>query len=114
MPKKGHRAASRQAQIRQKRRRGKSVPQVVDSAPVQSASAISVEADPVEAPPQEARTSVSTSPSPQPARRSGRRRASAEPQPALVYNYLGSELKQIGVITTVIVAILAVLTVLLG
>ena len=123
MPKKGHRTASRQAQLSQKKRRGKVNPQVFDSGPDESSAAIAVEdpavAGTVEAgePPQQSNPAVATArplstPARRPAQRS-RQRTPTESTPA-VYRYLGAELKQIGIITTLIVAILIALTFVLG
>lgn len=124
MPKKGHRTASRQAQLSQKKRRGKGHSQVFDSGPGESSAATAVEeaavAGTVEAAeetlqqskPAVATARPSSTPVHQPARRS-RQRASTESTPA-VYRYLGTELKRIGAITALIVAIIVALTFVLG
>ena len=123
MPKKGHRTASRQAQLSQKKRRGKGASQVFDAGPSESSAATAVAESAVDATTegevsqQPTRTAVATArpssaPARQPARRS-RQRTSVESTPA-VYRYLGAELKQIGMITTFIVGILIALTFVLG
>ncbi|MCH7745165.1 MAG: hypothetical protein IIC84_03735 [Chloroflexi bacterium] len=122
MPKKGHRTASRQAQLSQKKRRGKGASQVFDAGPSESSVATAVEEPAVDATAegelsQPTQTAVATArpssaPARQPARRS-RQRTSVESTPA-VYRYLGAELKQIGMITMLIVAILIALTFVLG
>ena len=104
MPKKGHRAASRQAQIRRNRRRTKGQGQEFDAGPTEAdvtARETSASEEGLVAPVAVAASS---------ARRS-RQRASEEPVP--VYGQLGAELKRIGVLTFLVVIILAVLTVFL-
>lgn len=123
MPRKGHRTASRQAQLSQKKRRSKVNPQVFDAGPGESSAATAVEEPAVAETaetgemPQQSKSAVATArPSSTPARRPAQRskqRTSAESTPA-VYRYLGAELKQIGMITTLIVAILIALTFVLG
>jgi len=119
MPKKGHRTASRQAQLSQKKRRGKGASQVFDVGPSESSAATAVGGEPTvegEVSQQPTQTAVATArpsaPARQPARRS-RQRTSVESTSA-VYRYLGAELKQIGMITTLIVGILIALTFVLG
>ena len=62
MPKKGHRTASRQAQLSQKKRRGKGHSQVFDSGPSESSAATAVEDPAVEAEetPQQSKAAVAT------------------------------------------------------
>ena len=112
MPSKSHRRASRQAQLRQKKRHGKAQPQQFDPGPTEPRPAAQAEEPVAEEPlqPESAPASASLSSPPQPVRRSMQR---ASAQPALAYIYLGSELRRIGILATLIVAILAVLTVLL-
>lgn len=111
MPNKARKAASRQAQLRRRKRRVKSEPtRVFDAGPQESSGMRSAEeasavldADPA----------VETSPpapTARPARRS-RQRAVSEPQSAAVYIHLGAELRRIGLIAGFMVVVLAGLTV---
>ena len=108
MPKKGHRAASRQAQIQKKRRRGSARTQVFDAGPSEADAAArqasSDEGDFVE-------DTLAPRPSPAPVRRP-RVRAAADA--ALTYPTIRPELTRIGVLTLAVVVVLAVLTVFLG
>ncbi len=123
MPKKGHRTASRQAQLSQKKRRGRVNPQVFDSGPGESSVATAIEDSAVDATAeggeslQPMKSAVATArPSSTLARQSAQRsrqRTPTESTPA-VYRYLGAELKKIGMITTFIVAIIIALTFVLG
>ena len=110
MPNKAHRAAARQAQLRRRRRRGKGRMQEFDPGPSESTTAAAVR----DAPVAEVEESVSAPEvpvsTPRPVRRT--RRSEAEPIPP--YRFLRPELKQIGIITSLIVAILVVLTFVLG
>ena len=99
MPNKSHRQASRQAKLSKRRRRGSSNPHQFDPGPTQPRSLDQAEDTGSEKPLQPESTATSSSPS---------------VQSALSYNYLNSEMRHIGVLTTLMVAILAVLTVLLG
>ena len=112
MPSKSHRRASRQAQLRRKRRSDKGQSQQFDPGPTEPRPSAQVDEPVAEEAnqPESAPMQSTAQPVPQPVRRS-RQRTSAEP--ALTYNYLGSELTRIGIIATLMVAILAVLTVLL-
>ena len=130
MPSKGSKAASRQAKLSRRKRRDKIGPQQMDSGPIQSASlvntGISTGSDTAVAEPTTgtetvvqddvvAEVSSQPQPAPRPAtrrRRPGRR--VAEPGDAQIYRYLGRELRQIGVITALIAAILVGLTFVLG
>ena len=106
MPRKGHRAASRQAQLRQRRRRGKGVAEEFDAGP-------SRPTEPAQAPVAEAEPPPTREPAPSPEARPQQVRRSRKATVALTvpsYAYLGSELKRIGLITVLIVAILIVLT----
>ena len=113
MPRKGHKAASRQAKLRQRRRRGRSAAETFDAGPRESASPAPTAT--VEPPaPEESTTPESAARqqvAPRPARRP-RRVTSAEAVP--MYSYLGSELRSVGLITTLIAAILIALTFVLG
>ena len=112
MPKKEHRAASRQAQVRRRRRRGKGAPQVLDRGPTERTNVAAVDEQTVTVTPEPQVAEPPTARAPQLVRRT-RQRASAQSEPAPEYGYLGAELKQIGMITTLIVVILAVLAVFL-
>ncbi len=105
MPNKAHRAAARQAQLRRRRRRGKGRTQEFDPGPSESTTAAAVRDAPVakaEEPESAQAAPVST---PRPVRRT---RSEAGPIPA--YGFLRPELKQIGIITSLIVSIIVVLT----
>ncbi len=105
MPSKGRKAASRQAQVREKKKRGKAAPQVFEAGPVQSATAVD-DAEEEAAPPQPPPAVVQ-------ARPSVSKRRSRATEPVAGYRYLGTELKRIGVIASLMVVILAALTVIL-
>ena len=120
MPSKGRKAASRQAQLNRKKRRGKGPRQPeFQAAPVMSQTAVeTVVAEPETEVPA---TSGDSTPQPQPeaapqtprvrsARRRGAQRGAAEDSTPMVYQYLGREIRQIGIITSLIVAILVGLT----
>ena len=100
MPKKGHRAASRQAQLRQRKRRGRGQSQVFDAGPVAPSPDIAVEerpdaveAEPVPAPEPRQTSTRDT--------RRSRQRAAAAAEP-LTLPYLGAELKRIAAFSTLI------------
>ena len=109
MPSKSRRAASRQAQLKRKRQRGKSRSQEFDPGPTeprQPASTLEAEED----------ADVATvSPTAQQAvRQAPRSRRQSLGETPLTYPYLSSELKQIGAISALIVVTLVVLTFVLG
>ena len=109
MPSKSQRAASRQAQLRRRRRRTKGRPQEFDAGPVQRESAAGPDSPDRADIPATPQASV-------PGRgvvgmRQSRAGISRDGGPRS--GYLGAELRQIGIITTLIFAILAVLTVFL-
>lgn len=107
MPSKSHKAASRQAKLRDKRRRGKAAPQVFDAGPSEATQAAVEQDSEAPAPP------LAEAAAPRAARQTRRsRRAEAEVAPT--YPYLGGELRRIGVVAVGILAILAVLSFLLG
>ncbi len=112
MPNKAHRAASRQAQVKRRRRRDKTRTQEFDAGPDESAVVATVAEPVVEADvePESVAPRAPSRAAQAPARRS-RSRAVAEPAPA--QKFLAGELRQIGMITTMIVVALAVLTVFL-
>ena len=111
MPSKGRRAASRQAHLRQRKRRSKAQPQVFDPGPTESRRPVDDEAD-IEAGLEPAPLAVAAVPATPRAVRRGRQRT-PQPEDAPVYRYLGPELRRIGAIASIIAIILAVLTVLL-
>ena len=115
MPSKSHKAASRQAKLNRRKRRGKGGAQEFDAGPTAesmeeaSASAPSQAQRPQPEPVVEAVAAPE-----QPVSRSVRRsRQRAPVQPALAYPHLGTELRHIGVLAALIGVILAVLTVFL-
>ena len=111
MPNKAHRAAARQAQLRRRRRRGKGRTQEFDAGPSESTTAAAVRDAPVAEVEESVSAPVVPVSTPRPVRRT-RQRSETEPIPA--YGFLRLELKQIGIITSLIVAILVVLTFVLG
>lgn len=112
MPKKGHKAAARQAKLRDKKRHGKGAPQLFGTGPTEP-RAVAEDADAPEEPerrPSPRRAAVAT-PSPGTARSPAQRsRAQEAPQ----YAYLGGELRRIAVVSTVIFALIAVASFVLG
>ena len=118
MPSKGRKTASRQAQLNRKKRRGKNPRQPeFATAPVMSQTAgETAVAEPEIDEPVTAEDSTpqteTTTPAPRvrsERRRGGRRSATADSTP-MVYQYLGKEIRQIGMITSLIVVILVALT----
>jgi hypothetical protein len=112
MPNKAHRAASRQAQVKRRRRRDKTRTQEFDAGPDES-TVVATVAEPVvedDVEPERVEQRAPARATHVPARRS-RNRAVAEPAPG--QKFLAGELRQIGMITTMIVVVLAVLTVFL-
>ena len=109
MPSKSHRAASRQAKLRQKRRRGKAAAQSFDAGPPEPTGAPAAVADdePQPAPKKERPLAPSS-------RAARRARAAATDETAPTNVYLGSELRRIGAVTLGILTILAVLSFVLG
>jgi hypothetical protein len=111
MPSKSRRAASRQASLRNRRKRGKSAPQAFQAGPTQSSQ-------PDEESAAEAADQPGPAPQPASAARPGRRPSRAEQAAAAEgaqgHRYLGAELRRIGIVTAVIVALLAVASVVLG
>jgi hypothetical protein len=118
MPSKGRKAASRQAQLNRRKRRSKNPRQPeFETAPVMPRAA--VETAVAEPETDEPATVEDSTPQPEAARpaprvrsarrRGGQRDAAADSSP-VVYQYLGKEIRQIGIITSLIVAILVALT----
>ena len=109
MPKKGYRAASRQAQMQKKRRRGGSRTQVFDAGPSEAEVAARQELLDDEVGTDE--TTVARGPAPAPVRRPGSRTAVST---APTYPSIRPELTRIGILAFTVVVVLAVLTVFLG
>ena len=112
MPKKGHRAASRQAQLRRRKRRGREPSHDFDAGPVAQSPDVAVEERPeaVDAEP---------APAPEPRQTPARatRRSSQRGTVAavpLTLPYLATELRHIAVFSALIVTVLIVLTFVLG
>lgn len=116
MPSKSHRAASRQARLSRRKRRGKPALQNFQAGPSQPTAV----AEPEDASPRpESRPAATATQSraataPSPARAAARSRRRAIQSGAESTRYLGRELRQIGFITTFIALILAALTFVLG
>lgn len=116
MPSKAQRAASRQARLSRRRRRGKAAPQNFQAGPTRAATANDTT---VEAPRRAVRQATSlnatATAAPSSSRRTARaRRRTADAGASNVSRYLGRELRQIGVITSLIAVILVGLTFVLG
>ncbi|MCH7624518.1 MAG: hypothetical protein IIC83_01205 [Chloroflexi bacterium] len=119
MPSKGRKAASRQAQLNRKKRRSKNPRQPeFEAAPVMSRTAVETavaepeidEPDAVEDSTPQPEAATRPAPRVRSTRRRGGSRSAAEEQTPLVYQYLSREIRQIGIITSLIVAILVGLT----
>ena len=113
MPSKGSRAAARQAKLRQKRRRGKAAPQVMDTSPTTPADEVQPDTVVEEATPAAVEESRKAAPrrAPRPTRREGQQSPAGA---AALPIHLGAELRQIGVIVGIILVLLAALTFVLG
>lgn len=125
MADKGKRIASRQAQLKRRKRRGKGRSQHFDAGPIEGAAA-SPEATAPEAPgataPDPAAQASAAQPTPdtQPAparpaaaaRTARRTRAAARAEASVIYPYLGVELRHIGVLAALLAVALVVLTLL--
>ena len=112
MPNKAHRAASRQAQVKRRKRRGKARTQEFDAGPDES-TVVATVVEPVvedDVEPESVEQRAPARAAQVPVRRS-RSRAVAEPAPT--QKFLPGELRQIGMIATMVVVVLAVLTVFL-
>ena len=117
MPSKAQRAASRQARLSRRRRRGKAAPQNFQAGPTQpNAVAESAADSPTPSVRQSAslssRTPASTSVGTRSTPRA--RRRAVDTGTSNVSRYLGRELRQIGAITSLIAVILVGLTFVLG
>ena len=109
MPSKGHKRAASQAKAQKKRRRGKAAVQNFEAGPIQPSTVEDTNGEAAAEP----RPAAAVAPVAQPSLRGGSRRTST-PQAALTYPYLSVELRQIGMIAGLIIAILVVLTFVLG
>ena len=111
MPSKSHKAASRQAKLRQNKRRGKAAEQVFEAGPTVSKAVVGyTDDDRVKSNPRPA--AVAQAPSTlAPVRRSRQAHPGAA---ASRQSYLGADLRGIGIISILIFAILAVATFVLG
>ena len=123
MPSKAQRAASRQARLSRRKRRGKAAPQNFEAGPTQSSAVSDAAANASSrtarratsnSPSPAARTSAATAvaPSPRPAPRA--RRRAVDTSAPTVSRFLPGEIRQIGIITSLIAVILAGLTFVLG
>ena len=108
MPNRGRKRASRQAQLSQKKRRSRSgaSSQAFAVGPTQSREA----AQPT---PSAKRAPVAATTAPAQAAPSRQRRPAAANSP-IVYRYLGRELRQIGILASLMVAVLVALSFVLG
>ncbi len=110
MPSKSRRAASRQAQVRRRRKRGRGAPEAFDTGPTESQRAARIVEEEASGQQRPAPPSPVGAAAARPARRVRSEREEATPS----YGYLGAELRRIGVITTLIVAMLIGATFVLG
>ncbi len=118
MPSKGRKTASRQAELNRKKRRGKSPrQQEFATAPLESQATVETAVSEPEidelVTAEDSTLQTEDSPPPPPVRserRRGARRAAVADSTPLVYQYLGKELRQIGMIASLIVVILVALT----
>ena len=117
MPSKAQRAASRQARLSRRRRRGKAAPQNFQAGPTQTNAAVEPSVD-VPSPSARRTASLSspaTASAPVETRSASRaRRRAADTGTSNVSRYLGRELRQIGAISSLIAVILVGLTFVLG
>lgn len=111
MPSKSHRAASRQARLRQRKQRGKGAVQEFDPGPSESTRRLRDEdSDPASAP----RASLAEA-ARRPARAAGGRRGAPQVDDSVPrYEYLGRELGRIGILSGLIGLVLVGLTFVLG
>ena len=111
MPSRGRKRASRQAQLSQKRRRSRSgtSTRTFDAGPTAPREAVpstpAVRTTPV------ATATEAAAPAPAAPRR---QRRQATPNTPMVYRYLGRELRQIGILASIMVATLVALSFVLG
>ena len=107
MPSKSQRAASRQASLRKKRRHGKGAAQAFEVGPTQSSRVAEEGKEEIRAVPQPA-------PAPVQAQPSGRAKQAAVAEAASQDQFLGAEVRRIGIVTAIILALLAVASMVLG
>ena len=119
MPSKGHRAASKQAKLRQKHRRGKGGPRQFDTGPTESeavamefASDSEIEVNDEQKPDLAVKHVASVSNRTQ-LTRSVKQSTTAD-LTASRYLYLGAELRRIAIITAIIILILVAMSFVLG
>ncbi len=111
MPSRGRKRASRQAQLSQKKRRGRAGAnaRTFDAGPTQPRKAPPTAPAAGSAP---VAAAAVAAPTPQAAPR--RQRRQSTPNTPMVYRYLGRELRQIGILATVMAAALVALSFVLG
>ena len=117
MPSKAQRAASRQAKLSRRRRRGKGAPQNFQAGPTQSAAASETSIRTRTSPTRQTSNSgiAPATPSMSSSRAAPRaRRRAADGGTSNVTRYLSQELRQIGMITSLIAVIIVGLTFVLG
>ena len=118
MPSKAQRAASRQARLSRRRRRGKAAPQNFQAGPTQPSAVAEPSVDGRPSPPVRQAASISArtpaSASVAAGTTARARRRAADTGTSNVSRYLGRELRQIGVISSLIAVILIGLTFVLG
>ena len=117
MPSKAQRAASRQARLSRRRRRGKAAPQNFQAGPTQPNATVEPTVDGPSPSVRRAASVSSRTPASAPvdARSTPRaRRRAADAGTSNVSRYLGRELRQIGAISCLIAVILVGLTFVLG
>jgi hypothetical protein len=115
MPSKSQRAATRQAKLRDKKRRGKAAPQAFEVGP--TARSLDEDEEGSEAMPAPRPAAVEPRASAFPAgapRASRRAKEAGGTEVAATYPYMGAELKRIAVIAAFIFAIIVALTFVLG
>jgi hypothetical protein len=115
MPSKSKRAATRQAKVREKKRRGKAAPQVFEVGPTKRALDDDEEESEARPAPRPAAVGPRASASPgRPPRASRRAREAGATEIAATYPYMGAELKRIAVVAGFIFVIIVALTFVLG
>lgn len=113
MPSKSRRTASRQTQMKRKRR-GKPRTQEFDAGPAESSRIAAMDEGLEDDVTETAAVATQTQPSRSVARSARRSRRQITSETPLTYPHLGSELRRIGFITVLIAIALAVLTFVLG
>ena len=110
MPSKSRRAASRQAEVRRRRRRGRGAHETFDTGPTEAQRAARL----AEEEPSGQQRPAPASPVGAAVARPARRVRTADREEAPSYGYLGAELRRIGILTTLIAALLIGATFALG